>query len=489
MADDAARGALFGGAASRNVGRPNPYADGGSTPAAPAPAPPQATPALSAEDAARAALLAGGRPRQASAARAAATSKDDWGFEQPGAGGADDAGASSPAAAAAAAADAFLAGDDDGALAFDFEDLNLMEAAGMGSGLGGDGSGSSGGAGAPLDSLNFAVIDEDLARFAQDEVVREALARGVDLRLYARQVEGELRAMEALSIRDYVGQADAVAALFEQICHCESVLGGMQGMLSTFQGSLGGISREIRTLQEQSLSLSVSMSNRKTLAAKLDTFLSKVSVPEALITRIVEGAVDDAWMVDLAALADKLQYVQKGVRGEAAPPAPASGAGAGAGAGADSADGSAGTSSSSSGASASGGTLADLTVNPFSTPVGRESLPALERLRQAACEKLRAFLLRAVGDLAKPKTNTAKGQEFVLARFAPGMAFLNDFDPPAAREVRGRYAEAMSRVYEDIFRKYYAELRAGAQAPGALKADTLAEYNPQARLSAAVAVS
>lgn len=361
----------------------------------------------------------------------------------------------------------------------------------MGSGLGGDGSGGSGsgaGAGAPLDSLNFAVIDEDLARFAQDEVVREALARGVDLRLYARQVEGELRSMEALSIRDYVGQADAVAALFEQICHCEGVLGGMQGMLGTFQGSLGGISREIRTLQEQSLSLSVSMSNRKALAGKLDTFLSKVSVPESLIARIVEGAVDDAWMTDLAALADKLQYVQKGVRGDSAAPAPApapAALSAGAGAGADGAAASDG--SSASGPASDGGTLADLTVNPFSTPVGRESLPALERLRQAACEKLRAFLLRAVGDLAKPKTNTAKGQEFVLARFAPGMAFLNDFDPPAAREVRGRYAEAMSRVYEDIFRKYYGELRAGAQAPGALKGDTLAEYSPQARLAAAVA--
>ena len=84
------------------------------------------------------------------------------------------------------------------------------------------------------------MIDEDLSKFAQDEKIRDALARGVDLRLYARQVDAELRHLEMESIADYVGQADAVAGLFDQISHCEAVLGAMQGMLSTFQDNLGG---------------------------------------------------------------------------------------------------------------------------------------------------------------------------------------------------------------------------------------------------------
>ena len=75
------------------------------------------------------------------------------------------------------------------------------------------------------------------------------------------------------------------------------------------------VSSEIRALQEQSLSLSVRMANRKALDAKLTTFLHKVSVPEALITRVVEGAIDESWMRDLDALAEKLTYAQSGGAG------------------------------------------------------------------------------------------------------------------------------------------------------------------------------
>jgi hypothetical protein len=368
--------------------------------------------------------------------------------------------------------------EDDGAVEFDFDNLNLMASA---SGDGEEGSG----AGSLADALNFAVIDEDLARFAQDEVIREALSRGVDLRLYSRTVDAELRHMEMLSIGDYVAQADAVAALFEQISHCEGVLGAMQGMLSSFQDNLGGISAEIRSLQEQSLSLSVQMNNRRALGRKLEVFLSKVSVPEALILRIVEGAVDEAWMRDLGALAEKLHYVQRGMAGGFAAPAAAAAPQASAGAGSPSSS----DAGAAAAAAAAAETLSDLSVNPFSTPVGRESLPQVEKLRVTAVGKLRGFLSKALGELTRPQSNMAKTQEYMLLRYAPGMTFLSEFGGEAGREVRGMYCEAVGRQYADIFKRYHDDLVKGAGAPGPLKADTLAEYNAQARLAAAVSVS
>ncbi len=80
---------------------------------------------------------------------------------------------------------------------------------------------TSGAADMSSEPLNFDEIDADLQKFAQvrwerfgvvkllltrfevqDEVIRDALSREVDLRKYSKQVDGELRHMEMLSIAD-----------------------------------------------------------------------------------------------------------------------------------------------------------------------------------------------------------------------------------------------------------------------------------------------
>lgn len=44
-----------------------------------------------------------------------------------------------------------------------------------------------------LDDINFDQIDEDLAAFQEDEMVQQALSRGVDLQKYGRELEKELK--------------------------------------------------------------------------------------------------------------------------------------------------------------------------------------------------------------------------------------------------------------------------------------------------------
>lgn len=43
------------------------------------------------------------------------------------------------------------------------------------------------------DEIDFSGIDEDLEQFQQDDIVRQALLQGVDLRGYARDIDLELR--------------------------------------------------------------------------------------------------------------------------------------------------------------------------------------------------------------------------------------------------------------------------------------------------------
>ena len=49
------------------------------------------------------------------------------------------------------------------------------------------------------EAIDFEGIDEDLASFQEDEMVKQALQRGVDLRKYADELERELRDVRAVA--------------------------------------------------------------------------------------------------------------------------------------------------------------------------------------------------------------------------------------------------------------------------------------------------
>ena len=67
----------------------------------------------------------------------------------------------------------------------------------------------------------------------------------------------------------------------------------MEDMLGRFQGNLGNISSEIRTLQEQSQGMSVKLRNRKAFEERLGGFLDNVAISSSLIEAIVQSPVDE----------------------------------------------------------------------------------------------------------------------------------------------------------------------------------------------------
>lgn len=361
--------------------------------------------------------------------------------------------------------------EDDGMIALDFDGLNVALAMRAGEAEAGHSRGSaavgafSGSAADALGvdasgNLDFSAIDEDLAKFSRDDAIKGALSRGVDLLKYTRSIDSELRESEVVSIADYVKEADGIAELFEQISECEEVLTAMSGMLGDFQASLGGISSEIRHLQSQSLELATQMGNRKMLAGKITSFLQRVAVPPALVDRILDAPVDEAWLTrDLHALGDKLEFTTGRLHERAAATE----------AGAPHVD-----------------ELADIALDFRKTPVGAEALPNLERLRVKASSRLREVLVKAFGELARMRTNIGKQQEHVLLKLAPGVAFLNAYSPEVAREVRSVYADMVGRLYADVFKKYVTDLRA-LTLPLPPKSENIIDYHPNTRAGIASA--
>jgi hypothetical protein len=263
------------------------------------------------------------------------------------------------------------------------------------------------------------LIAEDLARFQADPVVKDALERGVDLKAYSGQMTEELTAVESSAISEYVAQAHSVACLDKEMGAVEDVLQNLQSMLQQFQNKLGGISSEIKTLQDDSLSMNVQLKNRRAVHTQVNTFLDKVAVSEQLIDSVCLGQIDEHWSESLRSLNRKLQIN--------------SGAGA---------------------------ARSPLQVAAADTLAGRDALPQLQDLKVKAVERAREWLLLQVAELRKGKSNLQKRQEYVLLRHQYLQTFLGLYAPELALEVSTSYEECMGRTLQSTFKTYNAELSA-----------------------------
>eukprot|EP00124_Ichthyophonus_hoferi_P006018 Ihof_evm1s1124 gene=Ihof_evmTU1s1124 len=133
------------------------------------------------------------------------------------------------------------------------------------------------------EDISFDEVDEHIQENLEDELVKQALEKGVDLRRYAQEVEEQLRVAEAASINDYLRESNNIAALHTEIRTCDDLLLGMEKMLGVFQTDLGSISNEIQSLQEQSLSMNKKLRNRKEVHTKLSRVVNEVMIPPDMV--------------------------------------------------------------------------------------------------------------------------------------------------------------------------------------------------------------
>ncbi|RHY51290.1 hypothetical protein DYB34_003639 [Aphanomyces astaci] len=268
-----------------------------------------------------------------------------------------------------------------------------------------------------LEDIDFDDLDDHLEQFQQDDFIKEALAKGVDLRQYAQQIDRELREVEMESITQYVAKSADIVDLYNQVQSCDDILARMQEMLLGFQADLGGISDEIRNLQNESIGMNVKLRNRREAEEKLRLFLDQVYIPPTLIEGIDDGDVNDAYISYLMILHSKLAYAKLS---QAAP--------------------------------------TSLGIVPATAKAVQQVDGDLEKLKLRACAQIREWLLGRINDLKKPKTNVQMVQQTTLVKMKYVLFFLNDHAPSVASELTETYADTMSRVLVGVVKAYHTAL-------------------------------
>jgi vacuolar protein sorting-associated protein 52 len=253
---------------------------------------------------------------------------------------------------------------------------------------------------AKLMMINFEGIDEDLAAFQEDEMVQQALKRGVDLKKYGRELEKDLNHAELDSVRNYINLFEKYNYQYQEMQECDRVLARMEEMLHGFQADLGEISSEIKHLQEDSISMSIKLKNRRTVEEKLRIFLDKSSLPPFVLKNIMSSQVNDGFLNAVVILGKRLNYF------ELQQPA---------------ADGS------------------SLDLLPSETGCGRSLVSEFEKLKVKAVAKSREYFLNQLNAIRKPKTNISIVQQNSLLKYAPLFHFLNREQPSVADEIRSSF--------------------------------------------------
>ena len=115
------------------------------------------------------------------------------------------------------------------------------------------------------------------------------------------------------SVGQYMENSQQVLDLHKQMQDCDSVLARMQEMLLGFQTDLGGISEEIKFLQDESLSMSIKLKNRRSAEEVLKSFLDNSAISSEMAEGIVNGPVNEDFLEAIISLSAKLKYLSQTV--------------------------------------------------------------------------------------------------------------------------------------------------------------------------------
>ncbi|MED6276669.1 Vacuolar protein sorting-associated protein 52 [Characodon lateralis] len=251
-------------------------------------------------------------------------------------------------------------------------------------------------------------VDIHIQANLEDDLVKEALKTGVDLRQYSKQVEAELQRIEQASIKDYIKESQNIALLHNQITACDSILERMEGMLSGFQSDLSSISSEIQTLQQQSVSMNVRLKNRQAVRSHLSQLVDELVVPGVMISTILESPVtEQEFLEQLHELNTKINFAKELSFRE---------------------------------------TLACSDIQDI-----------IDRLKLKAVSKIREFILQKIYSFRKPMTNYQIPQNTLL-KYRFFYQFLLANERSIAKEIRDEYVDTMSKIYNSYFKSYSGRL-------------------------------
>ena len=272
-------------------------------------------------------------------------------------------------------------------------------------------------------------LSADLALFLSDPNLQSALADGsLDLSSYSSTINSELATLERECIALHRQAAPDIRVLREEMDVCDSILAGLHEMLLGFQADLSGLSGDIRQLQDQSRSLAVQVDNRRDAEEGLRLFLERIVVPPNLAHVICRGEVDEIFLECVKDLEEKFAYVQLTEHNlndhDCSDP----------------------------------GLISSAGIPPASTVAGKEMVEHLSKLRLQAIDRTRAYFLKVMKQLRRPKTHVRMIQSHALLKYEYLVDFLLVASPVVQAELRDVYVESMSRTVHSLFRTYHKQL-------------------------------
>ena len=272
-------------------------------------------------------------------------------------------------------------------------------------------------------------LSADLALFLSDPNLQSALADGsLNLSSYKSTINSELATLERECIALHRQAAPDIRVLREELDVCDSILAGLHEMLLGFQADLSGLSGDIRQLQEQSRSLAVQVDNRREAEEGLRLFLERIVVPPNLAHVICKGDVDELFLECVKDLEEKYAYVQMTAESVNDP---------------DCSD---------------PGLVSSAGIPPASTVAGKEMVEHLSKLRLQAVDRTRAYFLKVMKQLRRPKTHVRMIQSHALLKYEYLVDFLLVASPTIHAEIRDVYVESMSKTLYTLFRTYHKQL-------------------------------
>ncbi|KAJ2722046.1 Vacuolar protein sorting-associated protein 52 [Coemansia sp. Benny D115] len=290
----------------------------------------------------------------------------------------------------------------------------------------GDGDGDDGGA--------RAKGSDKLFEAESDELIKQVLTKGLDLRQYTQQIDRELEALEDEQLSTYEHHEAALLSLDSEIKGCDEVLETMERLLESFKSNLGAINSDIQALQKDSQSMSLRLRNRMVAEKQLSRVIQGVVVAPETVKVICDGDVNERYMECLVEVNKKMAYLRVH-------------------------------------------SSKHRKVRAF-----QEMQPELERLCLRASSKIRAFLLDKINDLRSISTNAYVIQTSVFLKYRFFNHFLIERHPEAAVEVRDTYVHIMRQYYVDHFEAYQRGL-AKLERPVADKADVVGMEEGAGKLS------
>mmetsp|Transcript_27058 Transcript_27058/g.58210 ORF Transcript_27058/g.58210 Transcript_27058/m.58210 type:complete len:766 (+) Transcript_27058:170-2467(+) len=272
-------------------------------------------------------------------------------------------------------------------------------------------------------------LSADLALFLSDPNLQSALADGsLDLSSYSSTINSELATLERECIALHRQAAPDIRILREEMDVCDSILAGLHEMLLGFQADLSGLSGDIRQLQDQSRSLAVQVDNRRDAEEGLRLFLERIVVPPNLAHVICRGEVDELFLECVKDLEEKYAYVKMTEKNLDEPDCP------------------------------DPGLVSSAGIPPASTVAGKEMVEHLSKLRLQAVDRTRAYFLKVMKQLRRPKTHVRMIQSHALLKYEYLVDFLLVASPTIHAEIRDVYVESMSKTLYTLFRTYHKQL-------------------------------